>query len=90
MNSGGAFVAGDPLMYKPAYLTWMRQLAAQGIHMRVFAVGYPLAPENTFPAALHGVAEAYEWLVRELGGSDNIILGGYSYIHPLHATMCRM
>eukprot|EP00878_Enallax_costatus_P004522 GHUV01004763.1.p1 GENE.GHUV01004763.1~~GHUV01004763.1.p1 ORF type:complete len:411 (+),score=112.86 GHUV01004763.1:860-2092(+) len=75
---GGAFVAGDPLMYKPAYLTWMQQLAAHGIHMRVFAVGYPLAPEHTFPAALHGVTEAYQWLVQELGGSDNIIIAGDS------------
>lgn len=30
-------MAGDPLMYKPAYKLWMSQLAAQGIHMRVFA-----------------------------------------------------
>jgi hypothetical protein len=35
--SGGAFMAGHPLMYKPAYKIWMQQLAEQGIHMRVFA-----------------------------------------------------
>lgn len=87
LPAGGAFVAGDPLMYKPAYLTWMQQLAMHGIHMRVFAVGYPLAPEHAFPAALNAVTEAYQWLVQELGGSESIIIGEHqcsqsAYILP--------
>jgi hypothetical protein len=36
-RAGGAFMAGHPLMYKPAYRLWMQQMAEQGIHMRVFA-----------------------------------------------------
>eukprot|EP00882_Tetradesmus_deserticola_P003818 GHRQ01004037.1.p1 GENE.GHRQ01004037.1~~GHRQ01004037.1.p1 ORF type:complete len:212 (+),score=73.21 GHRQ01004037.1:292-927(+) len=72
---GGAFMAGHPLMYKPAYRLWLQQLAAQGIHMRILAVGYPLAPEHPFPAALHAVAEVYSWLVGQLGGSEHLILG---------------
>jgi hypothetical protein len=73
--AGGAFMAGEPLMYQPAYRKWMRQLADQGIKARVFAVGYPLAPENPFPRGVQGVTEAYQWLVKELGSSDSIILG---------------
>lgn len=38
-------------------------------------MGYPLAPENTFPVGLQGVVEAYDWLAAQLGGSKNIILG---------------
>ncbi|WIA31722.1 hypothetical protein OEZ86_002598 [Tetradesmus obliquus] len=75
---GGAFMAGHPLMYKPAYRLWMQQMAEQGIHVRVFAVGYPLAPEHPFPAGMHGVAEAYDWLVAQLGSSEHIILAGDS------------
>jgi hypothetical protein len=37
MLPGGAFMAGHPLMYKPAYKLWMQQLAEQGIHMRILA-----------------------------------------------------
>jgi acetyl esterase/lipase len=44
------------------------------------AVGYPLAPEHPFPAGLHGVAEAYDWLVQQLGGSEHIILGEFSAV----------
>jgi hypothetical protein len=43
---GGAFMAGHPLMYKPAYKLWMQQLAEQGIHMRVFAGACLLAAEE--------------------------------------------
>eukprot|EP00775_Hariotina_reticulata_P010130 gene10130-10288_t len=52
----------------------MRELAAQGIRARVFAVGYPLAPDQPFPRSIQGVAEAYQWLVQEMGSSDSIIL----------------
>jgi acetyl esterase/lipase len=41
----------------------------------VAAVGYPLAPEHRFPAGLLGAVEAYDWLVQQLGGSDNIVIG---------------
>jgi acetyl esterase/lipase len=41
----------------------------------LLAVGYPLAPEHPFPAGLHAVAEAYEWLVGQLGSSEQLILG---------------
>jgi hypothetical protein len=78
MTAGGAFAAGDPLMYCPAFKYWMRQLAAQGIAMRVLSVGYPLAPENPYPAAVVAAAAAYRWLLKQLeaeGSQEAVILG---------------
>lgn len=77
-TAGGAFVAGEPLMYCPAFKHWMRQLAAQGIAMRVLSVGYPLAPENPFPAAVVAATAAYRWLLKQLeaeGSQEAVILG---------------
>ncbi|KAF6251546.1 Alpha/Beta hydrolase protein [Scenedesmus sp. NREL 46B-D3] len=75
---GGGFVSGDPLMYQPTFKAWLQHLADQSIHMRIFAVGYPLAPEHRFPAGLLGAVAAYDWLVEQLGGSERIVLGGDS------------
>eukprot|EP00878_Enallax_costatus_P024032 GHUV01025620.1.p1 GENE.GHUV01025620.1~~GHUV01025620.1.p1 ORF type:complete len:253 (+),score=31.25 GHUV01025620.1:231-989(+) len=72
---GGAFRAGDPLLYHTAYKTWLQGLAKLGVHARLFAVGYPLAPENRFPVPVQGCVEAYQWLVKQEGGSDHVILG---------------
>ena len=71
-------MAGDPRMYCPAFRHWMRALAAQGISMRVMSVGYPLAPENPFPAPVLAAAAAYRWLVGQLkaeGRSDAVVIG---------------
>jgi hypothetical protein len=78
VHAGGAFMAGDPRMYCPAFKHWMRALAAQGISMRVLSVGYPLAPENTFPAPVLAAAAAYRWLLDQLkaeGRNDAVIMG---------------
>lgn len=77
--AGGGFVAGEPRMYCPAFRHWMQQLAARGVRMRVLSVGYPMAPEHPFPAAILFVAAAYKWLLQHLeaeGSSDSIIIGG--------------
>lgn len=78
---GGAFMAGAPRMYCLAYKLWMRQLRAQGISMRILAVGYPLCPEHPFPAPVKAAAAAYRWLLDQLkaeGRKDTVILGGDS------------
>lgn len=64
----------------------MQQLAAQGIRMQVLSVGYPLAPENPFPAAVLGAAAGYRWLLEQLklqGRSDTTVIVGAS-----HAACC--
>lgn len=73
--AGGAFRAGDPLLYMKSYKAWLQRLADGGIDAKILAVGYPLAPENRWPVPVQGVVEAYQWLVKQQGGSDNIILG---------------
>jgi hypothetical protein len=40
--AGGGFVSGDALMYRPTFKTWLKHMADQDIHMRIFA-GKPLA-----------------------------------------------
>lgn len=72
---GGAFKAGHPLLYMKAYKAWLQRLAEQGIHARLLAVGYPLAPEYKWPVPVQAVVEVYQWLVKQQGASDNIILG---------------
>jgi hypothetical protein len=65
-------------MYCPAYKLWMQQLRAQGISMRILAVGYPLCPEHPFPAPVKAAAAAYRWLLDQLkaeGRNDTVILG---------------
>lgn len=76
--AGGAFMAGDPRMYCPAFKLWMKKMAAQGISMRVLSVGYPLSPENSFPAPVQAAAAAYRWLLKQLkaeGRKDTVLIG---------------
>ncbi|MEO0411394.1 MAG: alpha/beta hydrolase [Pseudomonadota bacterium] len=54
---GGAFVLGSAQSYKP----FCSELA-QRSGISVFALDYPLAPENPFPAGLNAVAAALEWM----------------------------
>lgn len=71
-------MAGAPRMYCSAYKLWMQQLRAQGVSMRILAVGYPLCPEHPFPAPVKAAAAAYRWLLGQLkaeGRNDTIILG---------------
>jgi hypothetical protein len=90
-------MAGDPKMYCLAFKLWMKQMAAQGISMRVLSVGYPLAPEHRFPAPVKAAAAAYRWLLDQLkaeGRTDTVILGGseaccWSYACRLsHVQLC--
>ncbi|KAI8848286.1 Alpha/Beta hydrolase protein [Chytridium lagenaria] len=43
----------------------------------IFSVEYPLAPEHTYPAALHSAIDAVRWLVNNIGVSS-LAIGGDS------------
>ncbi|GAA5064392.1 hypothetical protein GCM10023318_50280 [Nocardia callitridis] len=70
---GGGYVACSPRTHRGIT---SRLSAATG--MKVFAVGYRLAPEHPFPAAVHDVAAAYRWLLGQGFTPDRIVLAGDS------------
>ncbi|KAF6263876.1 Alpha/Beta hydrolase protein [Scenedesmus sp. NREL 46B-D3] len=72
---GGAFVAGDALMYLGTYAYWLHKLAAAGISCSILSVDYPLAPEHPFPAAIEAAADVIEWLAKESGEAAPFIVG---------------
>ena len=58
---GGGYCTGSPAVYRG--LTSRITQVTQG---SVFAVEYPLAPENPFPAAVDAVEKALGWLDRQV------------------------
>jgi monoterpene epsilon-lactone hydrolase len=70
---GGAFVAGSPATH--------RELAARisgAARVSVLSLGYRLAPEHPFPAALDDAKVAYQWLLERGHTPGELIMGGDS------------
>lgn len=70
---GGGYAAGSPLT--------ARDLVAHIAEVsRTWALvpAYRLCPEHPLAASLEDALTAYRWLVRELGSSDQILVGGES------------
>lgn len=61
---------------------WLMGLAFASRGYVVFNVGYRLAPRHPFPAAVHDVAEAFEWMARrgpDYGADlDRVVIAGES------------
>ncbi|MFW9938390.1 MAG: alpha/beta hydrolase [Candidatus Thorarchaeota archaeon] len=70
---GGAFVAGMIETRR-----WMPYLISQSSHIRALLIGYRLAPEHPFPAALEDSIKAYQWLLSVGIKAENIIIAGSS------------
>lgn len=70
---GGAWTLG---YYQPH--RWMVARMAQGMERRALVVDYRVAPEYPFPAALDDCVAAYEWLLGQGVGADEIIIAGDS------------
>ncbi len=56
---GGGYSLGSPKAYR--HFTWR---LADAVEARVLIIGYRLAPEHPFPAALDDAVAAYRWLLR--------------------------
>ncbi|MFN3714312.1 MAG: alpha/beta hydrolase [Alcanivoracaceae bacterium] len=70
---GGAFSIGSPITH--------RGITARLAHFtgcRVLAVNYSKAPEHPYPAALHDVLNAYQWLLDQGVPSNNVVIAGDS------------
>ncbi|MCV7282004.1 alpha/beta hydrolase [Mycolicibacterium flavescens] len=74
---GGGFVMGDLDTEHP----WATRIAA-GSEVTVVSVGYRLAPENPFPAALDDAYAVLKWTAEHAGelgvDPDRIAVGGHS------------
>ena len=85
---GGGFVIGSPGVYEG----FSRLLAARG-RCVVLSVGYRLAPEHPFPAAVDDAAAAYAWFREnaEAIGVDpaRLAVGGDSAGGNLAAVVCQ-
>ncbi len=80
---GGGYVYGD-LKYAKGFAS---TLAAQ-CGMRVLCIGYRLAPENPFPAALEDALESYQYLLDKGYAPEQIALCGESAGGGLCYSLC--
>lgn len=80
---GGGFTCGD-LEYAKGFST---TLAVQ-CGVRVFCVGYRLAPENPYPAALEDALEGYQYLLSKGYSPERIALCGESAGAGLCYSLC--
>ena len=80
---GGGFVCGD-IKYAKGFAS---TLATQ-CGVRTFCIGYRLAPENPFPAALEDALEAYRYLLKKGYSPKNITLCGESAGGGLCYSLC--
>jgi acetyl esterase/lipase len=70
---GGGYTIGTI----PSYRNFMGHLS-RGTQSRVLAVGYRLAPEHPFPAALEDALASYDWLIEQGVSPKRIIFAGDS------------
>jgi monoterpene epsilon-lactone hydrolase len=70
---GGGYVLGSI----PSYREFAGRLS-RAADARVLLVGYRLAPEHPFPAAVDDAVTACRWLARKLGGLDRVAVAGDS------------
>ncbi|MHA1931378.1 MAG: alpha/beta hydrolase [Promethearchaeota archaeon] len=57
---------------------WIPYLLSRTTNYRCLNIGYRLAPEHPFPAALDDSISAYQWLLDKGFDPNNIIIGGES------------
>lgn len=70
---GGGYVIGSNVGYREFA---SRLSASTGA--KVCVINYRLAPEDPFPAAVDDALMAYQWLLKTVGGANNILIAGDS------------
>ena len=70
---GGAYHLGSP-----ARLRGLLALVSAAAQVRVLSVGYRLAPENPFPAAVEDGLAAYRWLIASGTPARQVVISGDS------------
>ena len=73
---------------------WLLTNLAREAGLVVVSVGYRLAPEHSFPAALEDCLAATEWLIDHASaefGTDRLLIGGESAgAHLVASTLLRL
>jgi acetyl esterase len=85
---GGGFIGGD--LRDIEYAT--SRIAADG-NVIVVSLNHRLAPEHPYPAGLHDVRDALDWIrghQTELNGDERIVVGGQSAGAALAAGACLL
>lgn len=70
---GGAYVSGSPRHYR--HFTWR---LADALKASIWLLGYRLAPEHPYPAALDDAQAAYDWLVGTTSENRQLLVMGDS------------
>ena len=70
---GGGFISGSCMTHRPHVAKFARESG-----LRALLFDYRLAPEHPFPAAVDDCVRAYEWLLEQGYGPDDVIVGGES------------
>jgi acetyl esterase/lipase len=70
---GGAYHLGSP-----ARVRGLLALLSAAAQVRVLSVGYRLAPEDPFPAALEDALTAYRWLIASGTPAGQVVISGDS------------
>ncbi len=70
---GGGYIIGNLESTR-----WIPYLLSKVTNYRCLNIGYRLAPEHPFPAALDDSISAYQWLLAKDIDPNNIIIGGKS------------
>jgi acetyl esterase/lipase len=70
---GGGYIMGNLQTTR-----WEPYLYSKLIKMRVLNVGYRLAPEHSYPAALKDSLNAYKWLIDSGTNPKNVVICGES------------
>jgi epsilon-lactone hydrolase len=84
---GGGFACGAPADWLFAYEYLLNQLAKRGVPARIYAVGYPLTPDNIYPSQLNYCIEEYTFLLSLGVPSKRIVVMGDSAGGNLAITM---
>ncbi|MFT5222632.1 MAG: monoterpene epsilon-lactone hydrolase [Glaciecola sp.] len=82
---GGAYAMGSIVASRHAAATHIRALGGSGL-----VVGYRLAPEHPFPAAVDDVCMAWNWLLDEVDPARVVALGESAGGGLLIAAMTRL
>ncbi len=72
---GGGFVFGDALQYGDSMNEMLALFKKTGRPCRIFSLEYPLAPENSYPAALNMAIETYEYLLDRVNPKQITVMG---------------
>jgi len=70
---GGGYVIGSLASHRASVSEFARSVQAVGLN-----VGYRLAPENVFPAAVDDALGAYRWLLASGIDASRVVIGGDS------------